>query len=192
MTVKLQVWLVALAALALAGCSSATGATAPHTALQAPEATVAAPAPAPTTTATVAAAPAVTVTVAPPTTAVAQPAANGPASFASPSGNIHCSLSAFGGQTQARCEVVDHTWQAASAPADCHLNWGSRLYLTQGGDASLGCYGQEFPPVNETLGYGQSRSFGTLTCDSDPTGITCTDSSTGHYFRASRESYELG
>jgi hypothetical protein len=181
MTVKLT--LIAMAALALAGCSSSTGATA----VQPTRAAT------PTSTVTVTAAPPVTVTVSPPpTTAAAQPVANGPASFASPSGNINCSLSTPGGQTQARCEVVDHTWQAQSGPPDCHQNWGSRLYLTQGGDATLGCYGQDFPPVSETLDYGQSRSFGTLTCDSETTGITCTDTSTGHYFRAARDSYELG
>jgi len=42
------------------------------------------------------------------------------------------------------------------------------------------------------LNYGQARSAGTITCDSEPSGMTCTDSSTGHYFRMSRESNELG
>jgi len=31
-----------------------------------------------------------------------------------------------------------------------------------------------------------------MTCDSEPSGMTCTDSSTGHFFRISRESYQLG
>jgi hypothetical protein len=43
-----------------------------------------------------------------------------------------------------------------------------------------------------TLGYGQSLSAGAITCDSEPTGMTCTDRSTGHFFRVSRESYQLG
>jgi hypothetical protein len=45
------------------------------------------------------------------------------------------------------------------------------------------------PPV---LGYGQTHSIGTITCDSEPSGVTCTDGSTGHFFRTSRESYQLG
>jgi hypothetical protein len=48
------------------------------------------------------------------------------------------------------------------------------------------------PPVNETLAYGQARTFGSITCDSESSGMTCTDSSTGHYFRISRDTYELG
>ena len=183
--------LVALAALTVVGCSSAAAPTAvpapsvpaatvtvtPHAA---PVTVTPAPAPAPVT---------VTVTPASEPTAVAQP--NGPGSFQSPSGNINCTLSTPGGANAARCEVVDHTW-TAPPPPDCHLNSGDRFYLTQGGAAVVGCYAQEFPAAETTLGYGQSRSFGTITCDSEYTGMTCTDSSTGHYFRVSRDTYELG
>ncbi len=31
-----------------------------------------------------------------------------------------------------------------------------------------------------------------ITCDSEPSGMTCTDSGTGHFFRVSRDSYQLG
>ncbi|MDT5016309.1 MAG: hypothetical protein QOD39_2469, partial [Mycobacterium sp.] len=97
-----------------------------------------------------------------------------------------------GGDIAARCEVVDHTW-AAPPPPDCHLNYGDRFYLTQAGGAVVGCYGQEFGPGPfPKHGYGQSRTFGTITCASEYTGMTCTDGSTGHYFRVSRDSYELG
>ncbi|WP_156764930.1 hypothetical protein [Mycobacterium sp. 1081908.1] len=42
------------------------------------------------------------------------------------------------------------------------------------------------------LGFGQTRSLGTITCNSEPAGVTCTDAGTGHFFRVSRESYQLG
>lgn len=127
---------------------------------------------------------------APVTTVIVRP--DGPSGFRSPSGNINCTLSTPGGDNQARCEVVDHVW-TAPPPPDCHLDSGDRFYLTQGATAVVGCYGQEFGPGPfPTLEYGQSRSFGTLTCDSEYTGMTCTDSSTGHYFRVSRDGYELG
>jgi hypothetical protein len=42
------------------------------------------------------------------------------------------------------------------------------------------------------LEYGQTSSAGSITCDSEPEGMTCTDISSGHYFRMSRESNELG
>lgn len=44
----------------------------------------------------------------------------------------------------------------------------------------------------QTLAYGQTRSIGAITCSSEPSGVTCTDSGTGHFFRVSRDSYELG
>jgi Family of unknown function (DUF6636) len=185
---------VAVAAVTVAGCSSSAGSTHATSNNPAPS-----PVSAPTVTVTVTPAPEpapVTVTVAPepaPATAtVVQPASNGPASFRSPSGNINCSLSAPGGDIAARCEVVNHAWAAPPLEPECHLNWGDRFELTQGNNAAFDCYGQEFPAVNETLAYGQARSLGTITCDSEYTGMTCTDCSTGHYFRISRDTYELG
>jgi hypothetical protein len=185
--------LVALAALTVAGCSSSAGSTAVR-APSVPTVTVtpqAAPA-----ASTAPSAPTVTVTVTPAPapvpapTAVAQP--DGPSSFRSPSGRINCTLSTPGGDITARCEVVEHTW-VAPPPPDCHLDSGDRFYLTQGGSGVVGCYGQEFGPApQQTLGYGQSLSFGTITCVSEYTGMTCTDSSTGRYFRVSRDTYELG
>jgi hypothetical protein len=118
--------------------------------------------------------------------------AEGPISFRSPSGNINCTLSTPGGENAARCEVVEHTWVASAGPPDCHLDWGDRVYLTQGNAAVAGCYAQEFPVAESTLGYGQSLSLDTITCVSEYTGMTCTDSSTGHYFSVSREIYQLG
>jgi hypothetical protein len=120
---------------------------------------------------------------------VAQPVASRP--FRSPSGNISCTLSTPGGYNEARCEVTDHAW-AATEPPDCHMNWGDRLYVTQNGDAGFGCYHQEFPAGEQTLEYGQTLSLGAIRCESEPTTMTCTDSSTGHYFRVSRETYEFG
>jgi hypothetical protein len=189
--------LVALAALTVVGCSSTSKPTAVR-ATSAPTVTVTATpqpaAPAAPVASTAPSDPTVTVTVAPPPTqtVVVQSAFDGPASFRSPSGNINCTLSAPGNEVAARCEVVEHTW-TAPPPSDCHLNYGDRFYLTQAGGALVGCYGQELGPGPfPTLEYGQSRSFGTITCNTEYTGMTCTDSITGHYFTVSRDSYELG
>jgi hypothetical protein len=188
--------LAALAALTVAGCSSTAGSTAVRatSGTPAPSMSTAAPitASAPIPTVTQAPATTVTVTVAPPPTPTVVVQAEGPRAFQSPSGNINCTLSTPGGENAARCEVVEHTWAAPPPPPDCHLNSGDRFYLTQGGGAGVGCYGQEFPTAQQTLGYGQSLSLGTITCDSEYAGMTCTDSSTGHYFTVSRDGYELG
>ncbi|MCU1698520.1 MAG: hypothetical protein JWR34_4583 [Mycobacterium sp.] len=41
-------------------------------------------------------------------------------------------------------------------------------------------------------GYGQTQTVDAITCASEPAAMTCADSSTGHYFRISREAYEVG
>jgi hypothetical protein len=46
--------------------------------------------------------------------------------------------------------------------------------------------------ATSALDYGQTRSIGVMTCDSEPSGVTCTDNSSGYYFRVSHESYQLG
>ena len=43
-----------------------------------------------------------------------------------------------------------------------------------------------------TLEYGQSQTVGSITCDSAPTAVTCTDTGSGHFFRISRDAYEVG
>lgn len=117
---------------------------------------------------------------------------NGP--FQSPSGNIYCLLYVGNdGRQGAACQVHQHTY-AAPPPGDCHLGgWGSQFDLKQGDPPRPDCVGGELvvPPM-PTLGYGQARSVGAITCDSEPSGLTCTDTSTGHFFRVSSESYQLG
>jgi hypothetical protein len=106
------------------------------------------PAPAPSTV-TVTAMPPPTVTVTPspsssPTVTTAPPPAGqftGTGAFQSPSGNIHCALSSHGGQSGVQCESTTHTWTAPPKAAECHLNWGSRLELHEGGDPDFACYG---------------------------------------------------
>jgi hypothetical protein len=114
--------------------------------------------------------------------------------FQSPSGNIACHIDIFDtGQSFADCEAADHTWVAPPRSPDCQLAWGDRFRLEQGSAAVFACYHQGLRiPGEQTLGYGQTQSAGTITCDSEPTGMTCTDSSTGHFFRMSRDSYQLG
>jgi hypothetical protein len=116
------------------------------------------------------------------------------AHFQSPSGNISCVMAAFSGTApEAACEIVDRTWTAPPRPQDCDAGWGDRIGLIQGSTAGLGCHSDTTRDIGlPTLAYGSSRSVASLTCRSAPTGITCTDSSTGHFFRISRESYELG
>jgi len=58
----------------------------------------------------------------------------------------------------------------------------------------VGCekYPNQLPLPWPTLNYGQTRSLGVISCDSEASGITCTNANNGHFFRVSRESYDVG
>ncbi len=110
--------------------------------------------------------------------------------FQSPSGNIYCVM----GTTGVACDISDYTYQPPPPP-ECgkHLAWGNRFTLTPGSPAAIECHGDTLRvPGEQTLNYGQTITAGTLTCDSEPPGMKCTDSGSGHYFRVSRESFDLG
>ncbi len=120
--------------------------------------------------------------------------ATGSYSFQSPGGNIACTLgpSTNPGLTVAACDIGDHTYTPPPKPADCHLGWGDRFSLLQGNAAMMDCHGDTLRvPGLSTLNYGQTLSSGPITCDSESTGMTCTDNSTGHFFRVSSDSYQL-
>jgi hypothetical protein len=125
--------------------------------------------------------------------------------FLSPSGNIACHMDdRADGTGYAWCKVQDHAW-AAPASGYCeagHLPGaigepgGEDLQLSQGSAPCLGFvmsqifFTGEYAPA--ALGYGQSHTVGTITCESAPSGVTCTDSGTGHFFQVSRDAYQLG
>lgn len=124
--------------------------------------------------------------------------------FLAPSGNIGCEMEDdHDGTAFVVCKIRDHTW-AASASEYCQQasvpgatgGTGSDMQLAQGNPPCVGPHtiqiflsGQYAPAP---LDYGQKRSIGTITCESEPSGVTCTDASTGHFFRVSSESYDLG
>jgi hypothetical protein len=117
-----------------------------------------------------------------------------PPAFQTPSGNILCWLA----ENTATCRIIDYTYSVQQLPADCTSpGWPSSFWLYQGNPPSLKCDAD--PPgtyhglrAHTTLDYGQTQSAGVMTCDSAPSGVTCTDTSTNHFFRVSRDSYELG
>jgi len=141
-----------------------------------------------------------------------------PDGFQSPSGNIQCSVriytsvSRFTGKGVVDCDIRDYTWTAEDCiaprtpPAAADRSPADIFSLREGEPAGMLCDPtresrtkqhipgafDRFDPDLPTLDYGQTRSAGPITCDSEPTGMTCTDSSTGHFFRVARESYQLG
>ncbi|GAS88937.1 DUF6636 domain-containing protein [Mycolicibacterium brisbanense] len=126
-----------------------------------------------------------------PATAQACPAAS---TFVTPSGNIMCLVStSFDGTNGAECEIRDYSYTPPQKPADCQLAWGDRVSIKEGSAPVVHCHGDtNFAPGLPTLAYGQTRSAGPIVCHSEPARMSCTDSSTGHYLRLSREALELG
>jgi len=124
--------------------------------------------------------------------------------FSSPSGNIRCLLLDDSSPAPvAMCQISDFTYSIPQGAAlkqdggpceqntvsgrDIRVDQGKQAYVTCSYSAIGSGFGQ-WP----ALAYGQTRSLGALTCDSAPSGMTCTDGSTGHFFRISRDSYEVG
>ena len=119
--------------------------------------------------------------------------------FQSPSGDVLCAMTvghdindqAHYGKGAVDCQNLHRTYPQPPLP-DCPVA-GRSYDLVQGAPASLGCTGGLIAdPASPTLDYGQTRSVGTITCDVEPSGVTCTDSGTGHFMRLSRDSYQLG
>jgi hypothetical protein len=125
--------------------------------------------------------------------------------FLSPSGNIACQMDQRDdGTGYAWCKVDGHEW-AAQPGTDCQAAYlpgaigqpgGEDLQLSQGNTPCLGFvmsqifFSGQYAPA--PLDYGQTHTVGTITCESAPSGVTCTDAGTGHFFRVSGESYQLG
>ena len=126
--------------------------------------------------------------------------------YQSPSGNIVCAFGYYANQgpgvAHVDCYIGEYTYPApidkktqrpcADDPNVFSLAQGTGkplFHCDPGGvarTAVLDALGLQ------TLDYGQTSSIGAITCDSEPAGVTCTDTSTGHFFRVSPESYQLG
>ena len=121
--------------------------------------------------------------------------------FQSPSGNIACNYQVGFGDDPNKgyvsCEVSEHTWVAPRAPvcAGQDIDGDELSMIGEASQPTWGCF-SGFGPLSQsdqsTLDYGQTLSVGPITCDSEPSGVTCTGSNTGHFLRVSRESYQLG
>jgi hypothetical protein len=112
--------------------------------------------------------------------------------FQSPSGDVFCGMGSLGNKAFANCEVTDPTYVTPPRPDRCEGAWGGRFAMNQGTAPALVCSSDSLRGTGlPTLSYGSSWPVNPITCGSEPAGMTCTDASTGHYFRVSRDSYEL-
>jgi hypothetical protein len=115
--------------------------------------------------------------------------------FQTPSGNIHCVIMSGMGADQdgARCDIGQFTPSMLMVPPpDCQLDWGN-TFVIGAADASgtLGCVGDTaVNPGNQVLGYGLAISGGSVTCESEKTGLTCRNAA-GHGFMLSKARQSL-
>lgn len=114
----------------------------------------------------------------------------GETTFASPSGTITCRV----GAGSVTCDEADQTsWRLTPADlASCGQSALAGLVLPAVGEARFDCRTDLLVPTPQrVLAYGQSITVGDITCASATTGVTCTNSRTGHGFFVSRESYRV-
>jgi hypothetical protein len=114
--------------------------------------------------------------------------------FQSPSGDVKCELTVnYMGEPYANCTVRNASYAVPPDQCDMSRPVFPQFGITQGHTpAQPSCVIDHAELPWPTLDFGQKRSVGTITCDSEPAGVTCTDAGTGHFIRVSPESYDLG
>jgi hypothetical protein len=111
--------------------------------------------------------------------------------FQNSSQNISCIL----GDSAATCEISNRAYTVSTPPPPCaqHSAWGDRFSLPQGGTVQMDCHNDTIHVQGEpVVNSGQTQSAGSLSCTPDTASIRCTDSSTGHFFFMSPNSYQIG
>jgi hypothetical protein len=118
--------------------------------------------------------------------------------FQSPSGDISCNLvnypptDKFGfGRNFVQCDIVNQNWTPPRPPPAGRADATSTVVLMRGQFPIVG-YSPGTLAAADPVNYDQPLSAGVITCSSEQSAMKCTDASTGHFFRVSRESYELG
>lgn len=104
-------------------------------------------------------------------------------SFASPSGNITCTIET----ERVRCEIANFDYTPATAkPDDCDIdNWGGVVVANADG-AGYSCSEAPEAPAAKTLDYGESITAYGMTCTSAETGMSCASDESGKGFTLSK------
>lgn len=113
--------------------------------------------------------------------------------FQSPSGDVTCVMAAFQGDApRVSCGVVEPTYVMPPRPQSCMGAFGDQIDLAQGSSPAMVCHADTTRGMGlPTLQIGETRAVASLTCKGEPAAVTCTDSTTGHFFRISRAAYDI-
>jgi hypothetical protein len=120
------------------------------------------------------------------------------AQFQSPSGDISCNLVNYPptdthsfAKNFAQCDIVNQSWVPPQPPPPGRADATATIVLMRGQFPIVG-YSPGALAASDPVSYDQPVSGGAIFCRSEQSAVKCTDTSTGHFFRVSRESYELG
>jgi hypothetical protein len=120
------------------------------------------------------------------------------AQFQSPSGDISCNLVNYPptdthslGKNFVQCDIVNQSWVPPRPPPQGRADATAAVVLVRGQLPIVG-YSPGTLAASDPVNYDQPLSAGAITCSPEQSAMRCTDASTGHFFRVSRESYELG
>ena len=107
--------------------------------------------------------------------------------FQTPSGNIQCSVGLEVDFADVQCMIVERSGPAAlPRPNSCGAFWGHSFALGETGPVQMICSLQpQRVEINEQAAYGETGTFGAITCLSQRSGFTCTNAN-GHGFFLSR------
>ena len=118
--------------------------------------------------------------------------------FQSPSGDISCNLvnapptDRLGfGKNFVQCDIVNQSWVPPRPPPGGRADATATFVLMRGQLPVVG-YSPGTLAAADPVNYNQPLSAGAISCSPEQAAVKCTDTSTGHFFRVSRESYELG
>jgi hypothetical protein len=119
--------------------------------------------------------------------------------FQSPSGDISCNLVNYPptdklgfGKNFVQCDIANHSWVHPKPPPPDRADATSTFLLIRGQVPIVGYSPGTVGDGAPTLDSAQAPYAGAIGCRSEQSAIKCTDASTGHFFRVSQESYELG
>ena len=119
--------------------------------------------------------------------------------FQSPSGDISCNLVNYPptdklgfGKNFVQCDIADHSWVPPQPPPPDRPDATSTFLLIRGQVPIVGYSPGTVGDGSPMLDSGQAPYAGAIACRSEQSAVKCTDTSTGHFFRVSPESYELG
>jgi hypothetical protein len=121
------------------------------------------------------------------------------AQFQSPSGDISCTLVDAPPQDShslpknfVQCNIANHSWVSPKPPPAGRADATSTFVLMRGQAPIVGYSPGTFAAVGPMLDGTQAGFAGAITCSAEQSAVRCTDATTGHFFRVSPESYELG